>query len=683
MSFLYPTFLYALAAIAIPIIIHLFNFRRHKTVLFSSVKYLRNIKKETKAKSQLKHFLILLARILAVAALVMAFARPYIPVSGNISDQAGDVIGIYVDNSFSMDAENTYGQLFEVAKSKAPQILEAFRPDSRYLFLNNNFESKYNQFVNRDQLMDFVSEMKLSPALRQTSDVISRFQDFAQHKQDNKGNLQRAFLLSDFQKTSTNLNQIKDTTNLDVVFVPLATQPSNNMYIDSCWFESPGRKFNSQEELFARIVNNSDEVYSNTPIKLFINDSLKFLGSFTIKAQSEEIVKLSYTNTQKGILLGRIEITDYPVTYDNIFYFSYKVAGQLNILSISDQAKNKYVNALFSDDNYFNVSHAVDNNISFSKFAGYHLIIISNLRQLSSGLIQELDKYLANGGSVLFFPALDGDINSYNQMFSRFATNEIQTLDTHKTKVSRIDFEHPLFNEAFRKVDPKMDLPKVFKHFVFESQTRTSDEKILETIEGHSFLHDVKYAKGNLYVSAVPLDNESSNFTSHPIFVPAVYNMAFNSQGNTNLYYTLGRLDQVHINLSDNLEKKTIHIIDTKGKFDLIPTWQSSAMASGLNLNDEIIEAGNYYFTTGNKKFEGLSVNYDRNESDLGFYTNDELERMIAEYNLTNVSVLSGQEQTITDNIKEFNQGKQLWKLFILLSLLFISIEVLLIRLMK
>ena len=108
MKFLYPQFLYALTAVLIPIIIHLFNFRKFKTVYFSNVRFLKDIKKETKAHSQLKHLLILLSRILAISALVFAFAQPYIPVNNTIIHDKY-AVSIYIDNSFSMNAENENG----------------------------------------------------------------------------------------------------------------------------------------------------------------------------------------------------------------------------------------------------------------------------------------------------------------------------------------------------------------------------------------------------------------------------------------------------------------------------------------------------------------------------------------------------------------------------------------------
>ncbi|TNF45447.1 MAG: hypothetical protein EP310_01570, partial [Bacteroidetes bacterium] len=99
MKFLFPTFLFALFAIAIPIIIHLFSFRQYKTVYFSNVSFLKDIKKESKNKSRLKQLLILIARILTIIFLVFAFAQPYIPTTTDSKKQPNQLIGIYIDNS--------------------------------------------------------------------------------------------------------------------------------------------------------------------------------------------------------------------------------------------------------------------------------------------------------------------------------------------------------------------------------------------------------------------------------------------------------------------------------------------------------------------------------------------------------------------------------------------------------
>ena len=164
MKFLYPQFLYALAAILIPIIIHLFNFRKFKTVYFSNVRFLKDIKKETKAHSQLKHLLILLSRILAISALVFAFAQPYIPVNNTIIHDKY-AVSIYIDNSFSMNAENENGQLLSIAKDKARIITESYKSTDDFNILTNDLKGKHQRIINKKLILDEIDEIESSPNL--------------------------------------------------------------------------------------------------------------------------------------------------------------------------------------------------------------------------------------------------------------------------------------------------------------------------------------------------------------------------------------------------------------------------------------------------------------------------------------------------------------------------------------
>ncbi len=103
MKFLYPEFLYGLITLAIPVIIHLFNFRKSKKIYFSSTRFLQSVKKSTSKKLKLKHYLILASRMLFLTFLVFAFAQPYLP--GLDKNPQAESVYIYLDNSLSMSGK--------------------------------------------------------------------------------------------------------------------------------------------------------------------------------------------------------------------------------------------------------------------------------------------------------------------------------------------------------------------------------------------------------------------------------------------------------------------------------------------------------------------------------------------------------------------------------------------------
>src|SRR5580765_4773390 len=138
MSLVYPSFLWALSALAIPIIIHLFNFRRTTRIYFSNTRFLKQVKEETTQKRRLKQYLVLASRLLFLFFLVIAFAQPFLPAKEQLADQRNIVI--YLDNSFSMSApvsEKT--RALDEAIRMATSILELFPSASKYQLITNDF----------------------------------------------------------------------------------------------------------------------------------------------------------------------------------------------------------------------------------------------------------------------------------------------------------------------------------------------------------------------------------------------------------------------------------------------------------------------------------------------------------------------------------------------------------------
>ena len=173
MTFLYPVFLWTLLFISVPVIIHLFNFRVHKLVYFSKLNFLKDIKDISESKSKLKQLLILLLRILLIASLVFAFSGPYIPLKEDNLKNTQKIVSIYLDNSFSMNAESIYGNLFDAAKERARQIVSAYDSRQKFLYTDNDFNAARRNITNKEQVLEFIDKAVLSPSVRQISNVVN------------------------------------------------------------------------------------------------------------------------------------------------------------------------------------------------------------------------------------------------------------------------------------------------------------------------------------------------------------------------------------------------------------------------------------------------------------------------------------------------------------------------------
>src|SRR5258705_8116824 len=260
MSLVYPSFLWALSALAIPIIIHLFNFRKTTRIYFSNTRFLRQVKEETTQKRRLKQYLVLASRLLFLLFLVLAFAQPFLPAKEEMKEQ--QILSIYVDNSFSMAspvAEKT--RALEEAVRMAQGIVDLFPATTTFQLLTNDFSPFSNAVKTRAEITDLLSQIKLSAISRSSSEIVSRVKE-------KKTTL---FWLSDFQKSTFGENA-KIDSSLQVRLVPLVLEKYPNVFVDSVYLENPFAIGGEKNTIHVRLHNSGDKNVDGRVIKVSINE---------------------------------------------------------------------------------------------------------------------------------------------------------------------------------------------------------------------------------------------------------------------------------------------------------------------------------------------------------------------------------------------------------------------------
>ncbi|MBL4578577.1 MAG: BatA and WFA domain-containing protein [Flavobacteriales bacterium] len=684
-NFLYPSFLFALFAIAIPIIIHLFNFRRYKKVLFTNVRFLKEIKQQTRAKSQLKHLLVLASRILAVSFLVFAFAQPYIPVEKNLVVVKENLVSIYIDNSFSMDATNANGRLLEQAKSAAMEIASGFRVTDQYQLLTNNFAGRQRRLLNQEEFLEQVSNVKMSSHVRSLADVVQRQGEVFEGRADGG---KRSFIISDFQRSNTQVDQIVSDSSVAYTLVPLSPQERANLYIDSCWFESPIRRFNQPDQLTVRVRNISDKEYDNIPLKLMINGVQKALGSCSVGPNRSVDVSLSFTVIEPGIINAVVSLTDYPVTFDDAFYFNYNIASSLKVLCISDSGYGDRLRSLYANDAYYEFDQVTFQNVDYSSIPEMDLIILENLESVPSGLGNALQQFREVGGSIAIFPGLEADLGNYETFLAeQLKVSTLKSLDTARDKVDKVNLDHYIFSDVFEKVPERMDLPVVYSHYHLTTSS-TSVEALFTLQNGNTFLNVYDEGLGTVYLFTVPLLPQASNLPEHALFVPLMYKIAIHSLNSGKLFYTLGKNNKVEgpVVLGDGESESIYHLVSTDRnmqEFDIIPEIRIVDQSTQLLLHDMLSTAGNYRLQIGGIGKRGYAFNYDRLESDLICYNQEELKAQIEAASLSNFNTLASGGSGFSYQLSSLGEGTKMWKLCIIFALVFLAMETILLRFWK
>jgi hypothetical protein len=668
MNFLYPGFLFFLLAVVIPILIHLFNFRKFKKVYFSNVQFLKAAQEQNSSREELKNLLILFSRMLAIMFLVFAFARPYFSSGSGYHPGTGNLINIYIDNSYSMGSVNKEGTLLDEAKRRAKEIARQFSPNDRFQLITNDFEGRHQRMVSNEELMNLVDEIKISPAQRSLQQVMNR-QTHTEAGKRNRFN----YIISDFQQAFTGTKAITADPGSQLSLVKLQANTLPNVAVDSIWSLSPAHKPGEQEKFVVKLRNYSGEDTKDIPVKLIVNNQQKVLARLNIPAGKSVTDTLNFSGLSAGWQKGVLSIKDFPLTFDDELKFTFKVSSGLNILHITGDPSERHISSLFSGDSYFRLSTMPESNILYSAFPGYQLIILSGLKTPSSGLALQLKGFVQNGGSVVIFPDLDVKAEEFSSFLQGLSLPSVLSLSKDTVSVTSLDLKSNLFNDVFEEVPAKLDLPKVNRHLVYQKNTRSSRQDIMGLPGGQAFFSAYRLGSGEIYLAASSVRSEDSNLPQHPVFVPLLYKIAFNSMQEKPLYYTIGRdnlLSSSTLRLNPNQSLRLL-----SGKDEVIPEVRQTPGKTLLYIADQIRAAGFYELLKADSLLSTYAFNESRGESDMHFTGDAALKQLFGTKSLT----IAGDRGALSPLLLE-NNHIELWKLCLVLCAVFLAAEALLIR---
>jgi len=662
-------------ALAIPIIIHLFYFRRFKRVLFTNVKYLKEIKEETSNRNRLKNLLVLLSRCLAVAGLVFAFAQPYLPTGDRIKSGINH-ISVFVDNSFSMTAARQDIPLLDLAKDKARLIINSYSEEDKFQVLSHDFEGKHQRFVSKEDALAFVDEIQITPTVQMVDKIVKRQHQLMETVSGNK----ISYIISDFQKSISDFSTITDTT-MEVNLLPLQSVNQKNISVDSVWFDGPIPFFNQNNKLVVRVRNNSGEDSEQVKLSFKKDGQDKPIGIVDIPANSVITDTVSVNVDKAGWHEGIVSVTDYPIQFDDEYYIAFPVPDTIKALFINESGSNRFMDALFEGVPYFSLANQNVNQLQYQQFVNFDLIILNDLKNISSGLNNELSQYLKSGGKALIFPGKTSDIPSYNNFMAINGAGTIIGTNKSVKEVASINTEEFIFSDVYINTSKNLKLPKTTLSFDLNNSASGLQEKLLVYRDGTSYLSKYKVGDGQLFVCAAPLDKESNDLVYNAeVFVPLIYKMAITTTKHKNLSYTISNNLAIE---TDNLRQSGDYVYKIKNeKLEFIPGQIPSGNKITLEVDDQVKSAGFYDLMLNDQVTGKLAFNYNRRESDMSLYDESALAPLVSHN--TKLKIMNEALQAnISTSIAEKDRGVVLWKWFLIAALVFLAIEALLLRYYK
>ncbi|MBU6121137.1 BatA domain-containing protein [Hymenobacter siberiensis] len=666
MRLLYPWFLLGLFAVAVPVVIHLLQLRRPRRVLFTNTAVIRQVELLSTRHRKVQQWLILLARVAAVAALVLVFCQPFIPAMDERSISGVDVV---VDNSFSMqlsDAES--GSLLDKAVGEARRIGNEAGNQLRLLNAGPGLLSKAAYDNKLDELRP------TSKAVFVNKYVVG----------NGFGSGSSTYLFSDFQKTAFSVGMLnKLATDGEIILVPLSGREMGNIYVDSIWVDDAFLRMHTNVAMHIRLRNGGRAAISDCPVKVFLGNRQVAAFRVTVGAGQAVASVVQVQLADEQLALGRVVTEDVPVMFDNTFYFTLRPAAVIRVLEIGGEPMARQV---YDNEPLFNYSFTKVQNIDYGMLRQANLVLLSEVDRLDAGLRDALRGVVKRGGSVVLVPTAHTTARqSYEQLFRDLGLGTVQWEDARATpelrEVTMPNVREPFFRDVFGAQSRTVTMPRVAPVLRW---SRTGMD-ILRLRDGESYLANFTSGAGQVYVFSAPFAKEYSDFTAQALFVPVMYRMAMLSYKSEQLpaYKLTQEAVSLHLpaaagRMGGPADATNLKLV--KDSLTLIPGQRVVGQEVRLDLPVGMNEAGFYQVHRQGKVLTTLAFNQDRRESELAAYSAEELRQLVGP-NRPNVRVVeAGNAGAGLAKFRDERTGTPLWRYFLALALLALLAEALLVR---
>lgn len=673
MNWLYPGILGALALLAIPVIIHLFYFRRYKTVYFSDIRFLQSLKNETNRFRKVRNLLVLFLRMLALAMLVFAFAQPFL----NRDEQAGQkkVVSIYLDNSYSMSGQYLDVPLLDRGIQKAREIIKAHSQEDAFQLIGNEMNGRQQILMNREEALDYIDQMELNTASVSLEDIYNRQKEAVL----SKAGAASLYWISDFQKTTSDVS-LTDEDSLPISLVPIQSSQPRNIGLDSAWFENPVHIADRNSKLVFRMSNYGSQDVEAIPLSLSYNEEQRPLGNYSIQAGEGLVDSVEVSIEQGAWQTMELKIGDYPVQFDDQYHLAFRVRQNFKVLAINE-ANNTYLSKLFSSESEVSIMQQRLNNLDFSLIGQMDLVVLDDISTMSSGLKDQLAKYVKNGGKLMLFPPAPPDAMEYNALINELTGVRLGKWSEEQKEIGRMNRKESAFQEVFLEDERNLRLPAVRGSYEMISSVRSGERWLLEFRDGASALAAFPVAGGGaVYLSASPLNDKYSDLIQMgEIIVPLIYNVAISSSSDASPVFTMGASNVFMLRTPARETDEVYHFVK-EGK-DIIPRQRRQGKELYFTLGSEFNSPGIYKLNPSPGSEQPLiAMNFSRKESNLSVWSLAELKEQFPD----RVSILDqARDVNLASVIEEKNTGNWLWKYLLGAALIFLLLEALVLRYWK
>jgi Aerotolerance regulator N-terminal/von Willebrand factor type A domain len=526
MSFLAPLFFVGLAALAIPVLIHLIQREKKQVVRFPSLMFVQRVPYKSVRRRRIHNWLLLMVRLTALALLVFAFARPFLQrddLDAAVGTGAREVV-VLVDQSYSI----TYGDHWQRAQAAAQDAINGLGPDDRasvVLFASGaEIALRSAAQGERPRLRAAVAAAKpgagatrYAPALKVAGSILA----------DSSLPRREVILISDFQRGGWRGEEgarLPDGTKVTPVVIAGSADASNVAVTGVSLARST---FSSQERVAvtAVAVNRSMRSLRGGQIALEFGGRAIQSKPLDVEANSSTSVTFDPVTVAGTFMRGSVRAGDDALATDNAFHFVVSPAQPVRVIVIDRGGTGGgalYLTRALAigDAPRFETVARQPDTLSDDDLRRTSVILLNDI-VVPAALARRLQRFVEGGGGLFVAVGSRATWSPDVDVLPAALEAPVDRTRGDAARIGALEYGHPVF-EPFRA--PRSGDFATARIYGYRTVTPAADAQVLARFDGGApALVERRIGAGRVLLWTSTLDLSWSDFPLKPVYLPFVH----------------------------------------------------------------------------------------------------------------------------------------------------------------
>jgi hypothetical protein len=527
MSFLAPLFLAGLAALAVPVLIHLIQRERKNVVPFPSLMFVRRIPYSSIRRRRIHNWTLLMLRLAAIALIVAAFARPFVRSTALAAAAGGarDIV-VLLDRSYSMGHGDQWDRARRAAADAVRSMTDGdraalvlFAAEAEIAVQPTNDRARLESEINATALS--AAGTRLGPALKLAGSLLAA------------SNLPRreVFVISDFQRSAWSPGDgLRLPAGTTVTPITVAAENTRNVAVSPVSLQRDTVSGQDRITVTANLLNRSGDTISNLPVSLEIDGRVAQSATVTLQpfaavSTAFPPIILTAANTR-----GTVRIGDDALTEDNAFHFVLSPPRPVPVTIVNgarttrDQSLYLSRALAIGEAPRFEATTRGVEDLTDEVLSRTRLVILNDAGP-SEAVAARLQRFVESGGGLLV--AL-GPQTTWPAKSAEFLP-AVPSASVDRSRgtagaLGGLEFGHAVF-EPFRA--PRSGDFSAARFYGYRSVTPAKDAQVLARFDdGAPALVARAVGRGRVLVWTSTLDMYWSDLAIRPVYLPFVHQMA-------------------------------------------------------------------------------------------------------------------------------------------------------------